>query len=96
MISYELYCQIRSLHQERGLNFAQIARELHLDQETVAKWVRAKSYTIPATNAPRKCKLDPDKVIIQRWLRDLTCVISVPTCTGSEVCFSRLWVLRRP
>ena len=37
MISYELYCQIRLLHQERGLNFAQIARELHLNQETVAK-----------------------------------------------------------
>ena len=36
MISYELYCQIRLLYQERGLNFAQIARELHLDEETVA------------------------------------------------------------
>jgi len=68
VISYELYCQIRSLHQERGLNFAQIARELDLDQETVAKWVRAKSYTIAGTNAPRKSKLDPYKVIIQRWL----------------------------
>ena len=34
MISYELYCQIRLLHQERGLNFAQIARELNLDEET--------------------------------------------------------------
>jgi transposase len=66
--SYELYCQIRLLHQERGLNFAQIARELHLGQETVAKWVRAKSYTIAGTNAPRKSKLDPYKVIIQRWL----------------------------
>ena len=37
MISYELYSQIRLLHQERGLNFAQIARELNLDEETVAK-----------------------------------------------------------
>jgi hypothetical protein len=27
----EVDCQIRSSHQERGLNFAQIARELHLD-----------------------------------------------------------------
>jgi hypothetical protein len=68
MISYELYCRIRSLHQEHGLNFAQIARELHLDQETVAKWVRAKGYTIAGTNALRKSKLDPYKVIIQRWL----------------------------
>ena len=44
MISYELYSQIRLLHQERGLNFAQIARELNLDEETVAKWARAKHY----------------------------------------------------
>ena len=37
VISYELYSQIRLLHQERGLSFAQIARELNLDEETVAK-----------------------------------------------------------
>ena len=67
MISYELYCQIRLLHQERGLNFAQIARELHLDEETVAKWARAKNYT-QRGKTPRKSKLDPYKVIIQRWL----------------------------
>ena len=68
MISYELYCQIRLLHRERGLNFAQIARELHLDEETVAKWARAKSYTIVRTKTPRKSKLDPYKELIQRWL----------------------------
>ena len=66
MISYELYCQIRFLHQERGLNFAQIARELHLDEETVAKWARAKSYTIARSNMQRKSKLEPYKVLIQR------------------------------
>jgi transposase len=69
VISYELYCQIRHLHQERGLNFAQIARELHLDQETVAKWARAKSYSIARTNMQRKSKLDPYKVLIQRCSR---------------------------
>ena len=69
MISYELYCQIRLLDRERGLNFAQIARELHLDEETVAKWARAKSYSGSArTNTQRKSKLDPYKLIIQRWL----------------------------
>jgi orotate phosphoribosyltransferase-like protein len=36
VISYELYSQIRLLHQERGLYFAQIARELNLDEETAA------------------------------------------------------------
>ena len=40
MICYELYCQIRLLHQERGLNFAQIARELNLDEETVGRCIR--------------------------------------------------------
>jgi hypothetical protein len=44
VISDELYGQIRLLHQERGLNFAQIAREVHLDEETVAKWARARCH----------------------------------------------------
>ena len=68
MISYELYCQIRLLHQERGLNFAQIARELNLDEETVAKWARAKNYTQGGRKTLRKSKLEPYKIIIQRWL----------------------------
>jgi hypothetical protein len=69
MISYELYCQIRLLHQERGLNFAQIARELNLDEETVAKWARAKNYTKGGGKTlVRKSKLEPYKIIIQRWL----------------------------
>ena len=45
MISYELYCQIQLYYKERGLSFAQIGRELDLDEETVAKWARAKNYT---------------------------------------------------
>ena len=69
MISYELYSQIRLLHQERGLNFAQIARELNLDEETVAKWARAKNYTKGGGKTlVRKSKLEPYKIIIQRWL----------------------------
>ena len=67
MISYELYCEIRLLHGERGLSFAQIARELRLDPETVAKWALAKSYR-PRLHAPRKSKLDPHKPTIQRLL----------------------------
>ena len=68
MISYELYCQIQLYHKERGLSFAQIGRELNLDEETVAKWARAKNYTQRSSNTQRKSKLDPYKVIIQRWL----------------------------
>ena len=67
MISYELYCKIRLYHQERGLSFAQISRELDIDQETVAKWARRKSYTARC-QARRKSKLDPHKPTIQRWL----------------------------
>jgi transposase len=67
VISYELYCQIQLYHKERGLSFAQIGRELKLDEETVAKWARLKTYS-QRLNAQRKRKLDPYKPIIQRWL----------------------------
>src|SRR5437899_13079151 len=52
---------------ERGLSFAQIGRELNLDEETVAKWARQKTYS-QRLKAQRKSKLDPYKPIIQRWL----------------------------
>ena len=67
MISYELYCQIQLYYKERGLSFAQIGRELNLDEETVAKWARQKTYC-QHLRARRKSKLDPYKPIIQRWL----------------------------
>ena len=68
MISYQLYCQIQLYHKERGLSFAQIGRELDLDEETVAKWARQKTYCQQHLRARRKSKLDPFKPIIQRWL----------------------------
>ena len=67
VISYELYCQIQLYYKERGLSFAQIGRELNLDEETVAKWARQKTYC-QHLRARRKSKLDPYKPIIQRWL----------------------------
>ena len=67
MISYELYCQIQLYYKERGLSFAQIGRELNLDEETVAKWARQKTYC-QHLRARQKSKLDPYKPIIQRWL----------------------------
>ncbi len=67
MITYELYCKIRLLHDERKLTFAQISQEVGLHPETVSKWVRSKTYLRRA--APRrKSKLDPYKPVIQRWL----------------------------
>lgn len=69
MISYELYSKIRQLYCERGLTFAQIARELHIRAETAAKWALATSYTPrAAARGPRPSKLDPHKHLIVRWL----------------------------
>src|SRR5260370_11721056 len=66
VISYELYCQIQLYYKERGLSFAQIGRELNLDEETVAQWARQKTYC-QHLRARRKSKLDPYKPIIQHW-----------------------------
>ena len=67
MIDYETYCKIRLFHRERGLSFVQIARELAIDPETVAKYARAESYN-PRRAAKRRSKLDAFKPLIQRWL----------------------------
>ena len=39
MISYELFCRLRQLHDQQQLKAAQIARELDLDERTVAAWI---------------------------------------------------------
>ncbi len=44
MIDYETFCKIRLCYRERGLNCTQIARELGLHPETVAKYARLDSY----------------------------------------------------
>ncbi len=67
MIDYETYSKIRLYHGERGLNFAQIARELSIDPETVAKYARAECYR-PRRCAKRRSKLDPFKTLISGWL----------------------------
>jgi len=67
MIGYETYCRIRQFHQERGLSFSQIARELIPDPETVAKY--AALATFPRRSRARLAsKLDPFKATISRWL----------------------------
>jgi transposase len=67
MIDYQTYCQIRLYYRERGLNFAQIAHELSLHPQTVAKYACADTYSARRT-PKRVSKLDPWKPIIQRWL----------------------------
>jgi transposase len=67
MIDYEQYCQIKDYHDNRRLTVAQIARELHLDERTVARWVAAEKFR-PRKASPRPSKLDPYKKQIVRWL----------------------------
>jgi len=67
MIDYELYCKIRAYHDNHQLTVAQIARELHLDERTVARWLAAEKFH-PRQAAARPSKLDPYKKQIVRWL----------------------------
>jgi transposase len=67
MIDYALYCQIQDYQQNRRLSVPQIARELGLDERTVAKWLAVKRFR-PRQGAPRASKLDPFKPQIVRWL----------------------------
>ncbi|MCF8131078.1 MAG: IS21 family transposase [Deltaproteobacteria bacterium] len=67
MIDYEMFCQIKELKNNRGLNAEQIARELSLNSRTVRKWVSEDRYR-PRKSAQRPSKLDPFK---QDIIRDL-------------------------
>lgn len=67
MIDYQLYCQIRQLHQEKKLALRQIARELKIDFKTVQKWARRESFQ-KASQPQRGSKLDPYKGEIVRLL----------------------------
>ena len=67
MISYEQYCQIKDYHDHRGLTAAQVARELHLDERTVSRWLAAGKFQ-PRQVTARPSKLDPYKKQIVRWL----------------------------
>lgn len=67
MISFELFCRLRHLHDQQHLNAAQIARELDLDERTVAHWIDQPSYK-PRAATKRTSKLDPFKGTIVRLL----------------------------
>jgi transposase len=67
VIDYETFCKIRLCYRERGLNFTQIARELCVHPQTVAKYAALDSYH-PRRLPRRKSKLDAFKPTIQRWL----------------------------
>ena len=67
MIDYELYCKIKDCHDTHGLTVAQIARQLHLDERTVVRWLAVEKFH-PRRTAARPGKLDPFKGQIVRWL----------------------------
>jgi len=68
MIDYELYCKIKDGHDTQHLSVAQIARELHLDERTVARWLAMGKFR-PREITPRPSMLDPFKGQIIRWLQ---------------------------
>jgi len=67
VIDYETYCQIRLFHQQRGLSFNQIASELGIRPQTVAKYANQATFT-RRLGTKRPSKLDPYKPAITRWL----------------------------
>lgn len=67
MISFEQFCRLRQLHDQEHLNAAQIARELELDERTVAHWIAQPTYR-PRAKVSRPSKLDPFKGTIARLL----------------------------
>jgi len=60
VISYEIFCRLRQLHDEKGLKASQIADELQLDPKTVERWIAQPTYRARA-GQPRRSKLDSFK-----------------------------------
>ena len=60
MISYETFCKLRQMFDQKHLSAAQIAAELELDLKTAEKWVKQPAYQ-PRRLAKRPSKLDPFK-----------------------------------
>ncbi len=67
MIDYEMYCKIKDAHDRLHLSVAQIASELHLHPQTVARWLAVDKFR-PRQHTPRPSKLDTFKGQIVRWL----------------------------
>jgi transposase len=60
MIDYHQFCQIKDLHDNQGLNAAQIAGAFALDSRTGAYWLRQERFR-PRKSTPRDSTLDPFK-----------------------------------
>ncbi len=69
MIDFDLFVRIKNYHEQKGLNAAQIARELELDPRTVVYWLSQKKYR-PRNPVQRPSRLDPFKSSILRMLEN--------------------------
>jgi transposase len=67
MIDYPTFLKIKYLHQDQHLKCSQIAKELCLDDRTVAKWLSENQYQ-KRKPVERSSKLDPFKADIIRML----------------------------
>ncbi|PYX04881.1 MAG: IS21 family transposase [Acidobacteria bacterium] len=67
MISYETFCQLRQMFDQKNLSAAQIAAELELDLKTAEKWVKQPTYQARRP-VKRPSKLDPFKGQIMAML----------------------------
>jgi transposase len=68
MIDYELFCKIRHLKEQEGLNAHQIAADLAMDPRTVTKWLTRERFCQRKASV-RSSKLDPFKNEILRMLQ---------------------------
>ena len=93
MIDYELYCRIKDLRDKDRLTIVQIARELHLNDRTVGRWLAADKFRQRAT-PPRPSKLDAFKGQVVRWLQSHPYTAAQVSCLMVSVNRSR-FLLRR-
>lgn len=77
MITFQTYNEIRYLRESKRLACAGIARQLHLCEWTVRKWV-ARNHYEPRQNRQRSSMLDPFKTaIIRDW--------ELGGCSGTDI-----------
>ncbi len=67
MMDYETFCTIKKLHDQDGLNCAQIAKTIGVDSRTVRKWIAEQRYR-PRKTYPKSSILDSFKPEINRML----------------------------
>jgi transposase len=67
MIDYDIFLQIKTCHEQHGLNPAQIARKLALDIRTIEKWLAHPRF-VQQQRSQRQSKLDPFKAQVVQWL----------------------------